>query len=377
MKRLALIALIVLATGSGQLGCGSNPLSGGGSGGAIAAGGAIGAGGGFGFGGLRLPAGGNSGTGAGGIPGTGGAEAGDIRLGFGASCSGYVGAGGSPPAWDGGLPSDGADAAAPVMGCDVLPEDQATFPWIIEPKGKVAGPTGAGGTTGVGGGSGSGCQSTFGQSSYQDVVCTGAAWLRPTGGVGGAGGNVPSLTWDDGSKMSWEPHALDPAIPAPITQGSPDQRVWAELQIHVTTQSGPFVTIGPALWGQPAIQVLTVRDSQNGPIRFIAQQGTGLADPTVEQLTALFGVTAHSVPVCSFEQRDSQYDMRFTLDDHVLETTPTQLIRYGVGTEVRSPFGIFAVVWYRRDQQIAAAYCGPGARDTQTVGFVASRTASP
>lgn len=377
MKRLALLSLFVGLAGSWQLGCGSHSLSNGGSGGAVGAGGAIGAGGVFGFGGLPLPVGGNTGSGAGGIPDTGGAVAGPIRIGWGSDCSGNVGAGGSPAPWDGGLPGDGGDAAAPAPGCEVVPQDQATFPWIIEAKGSIAGPTGAGGTSGVGGGSGSGCRSTFGQTSYEDIVCTGAAWLRPTGGVGGAGGNVPSLTWDDGSKMSWEPHALDPAIPPPIAQGAPDQRVWADLQIHQTGQVGVFATIGETLDLQPAVQALTVRDSQDGAIRFIALQGVGVAELTAEQLNTLFGVTAQIVPVCSFEQRDSQHDIRLTLDDHALQTTPTQLIRYGVATQVTSPKGAFAVLWYHRDQQIATAYCAPGVHDVPSVGVVVSRTATP
>src|SRR6185312_12038944 len=236
-------------------------------------------------------------TGTGGAAGKGGAGAGGTRT------MPHPGAGG---AWDGGeMPAlDGGDSAGPgstgtqttcvaadggVVGgpdqettvggdagaCVSLPADAPTFPWALEPQ--LAG--GSGGDASIA----SGCLTTLAGGELVDAVCSGAAWLRPNGGAGGSGGNVPSLTWDDGSRLSWQPAGVDASIPPPIAPGAADQRVWAQLESH-----GWLAISGQCGWAWD--QAMEVRDAPGGRIRFMARQGAGEPEPSQADLTTLFGV---------------------------------------------------------------------------------------
>jgi hypothetical protein len=323
-----------------------------------------------------------------------------LQVGAGADCA--IG-GGYGVALDAGLPPAGA--GVPSNRCGALPADVSTFPWVVTlpSSGPGAGGSatgagasvGAGGATGAGGGgvSGSeaeisdagvggtggatsGCLLTPTADNSLNVTCSGAAWLRPTGG---AADNGPTITWDDGAQLQWPSYGPVSPIAAPIAPGAPAQRVWAEMQSHENSVKGPFATIGSALTFDETttIQTMTLRDTQGGNIRFIAQQGDNLPDPTPDQLNALFGVTADAVPTCSLEDQGVGYAVRATVDDHLLETTPPQKIPYGRTTRVTAPNGTFDVFWYTRAQEILEGSCDNAVHQVPMVGFLASRVASP
>jgi len=266
---------------------------------------------------------------------------------------------------DGGLmrpPLGGSpDAGAGDGGvCATLPADPPAFPWTIEPQ---LGAVSAGGD----GSLASGCRATTVSGQVVDVVCSGAAWLRPNGGTGGSGGAVPSVTWDDGSRLSWEPAGLDPSIPAPIAPGAADQRVWADLESH-----GWLAVPGACGWSWD--QTMTLRDADGGRIRFMAREGAGEPEPSAADLGALFGVSTDAVTWCTHDVVGGPALFHQTLHEHVLATNPPQVIPYGQATEVTTPNGNFAVLWYARSQVAypLSATCAGCLNQGPDVGFVAS-----
>jgi hypothetical protein len=304
MTRIALVAVVLTVA---SVGCGSKSLSTSETGGAPGTGGWVGAGG--------VPY----------IVATGGTGGGDVPT----------------PRGAGGF---GGDAA--FCGVQLGP----FFPW------QISVPSSSGGAGGGGDAGFSGCQrlagTDAGAADDADLSCGGQAWLRATGGPGGAVG--PTITWDDGSQLAW----VGPtSFPPPITAGAPDERVWVEL-----------VRQNPVL-------KMELRDSSGaGAIRLMAWNGVPLADPTAEQIIALFGVDASSTATCSWPILSSGTE---TVYDHLLQTTPPQRIPYGQVTEVNAPTGSFVVLW-------DSAYLNtPASEDCLTciggwsLGFVASKQASP
>lgn len=265
---------------------------------------------------------------------------------------------------DGGLTASpdgsalgGGDADAGV--CAALAADPPAFPWAIEPQ------LGAGNV--ADGSGGSGCWTTTVSGQVVDVVCSGAAWLRPNGGAGGSGGNVPSVTWDDGSRLSWQPAGLDTSIPPPIAPGSADQRVWAEMESH-----GWLAVAGQCGWSWD--QTMDLRDAAGGKIRFMARQGAGEPEPTSEDLNALFGVHVETVTSCTHDALGGPALFHQSLHEHLLVTSPMQVIPYGQATQVTTPNGSFAVLWYSRSQVAhpLSTTCAGCLNQGPIVGFVAS-----
>lgn len=256
-------------------------------------------------------------------------------------------------------PPDQGTLDAGAGACASLPADAPTFPWTIEPQ-QGGGTPGDASVT-------SGCLTTLVGGELVDAVCSGLAWLRPNGGAGGSGGNVPSLTWDDGSRLSWQPAGLDPSIPPPIAPGAADQRVWAQLESH-----GWLAISGQCGWAWD--QTMEVRDAPGGRIRFMARQGAGEPEPSQADLTTLFGVRTDAATWCTRDVVGGPALFHQSLYEHVLGTSPAQVIPYGQATQVTTPSGTFAVLWYARGQVAhpLSATCEGCLSQGPIVGFVVS-----
>ena len=308
MNRIALVAL-VLAVAS--LGCRSNTLSTSGTGGSPAAGGSMGTGG--------APY----------LAGTGGGSTG--------GAGGTVGVG--------GIGGESGKCGA---------QQEPFFPWEVTPS------NGSGDAGGVSDAGPSGCQVAAGNAGfYPNLSCSGEAWLRATGGVGGAGG--PTVTWDDGSQLSW----VGPAsLPPPIAPGAPDERVWVQLVQQNVTLAGPYTRL---------TQKMDLRDSSGGPIRLMAWNGETLPDLTSDEIVAVFGVDASTVTSCRSPYVNGGASSSVTLSDHLLQTAPVTQIPYGQITAVNAPTGSFAVFWYallaNATPSVICEQCFSGPR----LSFIASK----
>ena len=283
------------------------------------------------------------------------------------------GSGGAPGAeggaiGTGGLPALGGfgDASLPPADdatCNPGLEYQRTFPWQFQQQS-----FGGQGGGNADAGTPSGCQVT---PSY-DVSCSGPATLRADAdGMGGAGG--AAVVWDDGSKLIWSPIvAADPAIISPIPADGPDRRVWAEMKRYSSVGSDKMCSLVD-------VETMELRESEGGTILYMALQAPTLPELTADDLIPLFGVSADTVPSCSYETIEGCTTMRETLNDHVLQTTPPQTVPYGQPAQVTTPNGTFSVIWYSRSEQalgpVTACTCSGVAG--QMVAFVASRTTAP
>ncbi len=284
----------------------------------------------------------------------GGGDA-DVTQGVGPTETTCVGDGGWPASLDAG------GAAGDAGICDTLPADPPAFPWSQPHVGARDG-----------GSADSGCQTTSVSGQTVDVACSGAAWLRAVGSMTANGQPAPTLTWDDGSSVAWDPTGLDPSIPAPIAEGGADQRVWAELESH-----GWLAVPGQCGWSWD--QTMELRDSAGGAIRLLARQGASVAEPDSAELAALFGVDARATTFCTHDALGGPALFRQTLHDHQLATDPPQVIPYAQPTRVTTPNGTFQVLWYSRSQvaRPLSTTCAGCLNQGPIVGLVASRIAAP
>ncbi len=266
---------------------------------------------------------------------------------------------------DGGAIADAAaaDAHATSDGgvCFTLPPDPRVFPWIFEPRGSSA-------TVDA---SASGCQLNVVSGQLVDVVCSGPAFLRADGGLTDAGASAPSIVWDDKSVLSWSPMA-NASIAAPIAAGASPQRVWAAMESH------GWLSV-PGQCGWTWNQTMEVRDSAGGPIRFMAREGASLPELTSEESMALFGTSTAPVAACTHDVMGGPGLFHQTLNDHVLGMGNPQRIPYAQPTNVATPNGTFAVVWYSRTQhaQASSTSCAGCLNQGPIVGLLASRVLAP
>lgn len=303
---------------------------------------------------------GSGGKGAGGAFGDGaavdGSYDGSIGLGTGGAttCLGQT---------DGGAVLDAAAVdARPTSDagvCLTLAADPPAFPWIFEPRRS---------NPGVDAGA-SGCQANIVAGQVVDVVCSGPAWLRASGGLSDAGESVPSISWDDGSLLSWSAAGGNPSVPPPIAAGAAQQRVWVEMESH-----GWLTTPGQCgfFWNQ----TMDLRDSAGGPIRFMARQGASLPELTSDESAALFGTTTQPVAACLHDMLGGPGLFHQTLNDHLLGTGRPARVPYAQPTSVATPNGTFEVIWYSRTQhaQALSTTCAGCLNQGPIVGLLASRT---
>jgi hypothetical protein len=245
--------------------------------------------------------------------------------------------------------------------CPMLAADPPAFPWIFEPRRS---------TPGVDAGA-SGCQANIVSGQVVDVVCSGPAWLRASGGLmTDAGESVPSILWDDGSLLSWSVAGGNPSVPPPVAAGAAQQRVWVAMESH-----GWLTTPGQCgfFWNQ----TMELRDTDGGPIRFMARQGASLPELTADQSAALFGTTTQPVAACTHDMLGGPGLFHQTLNDHLLGTgTPARIV-YAQPTRAVTPNGTFELLWYSRTQhaQALSTTCAGCLNQGPIVGLLASRVA--
>jgi hypothetical protein len=198
-----------------------------------------------------------------------------------------------------------------------------SLPWtlVLPDAGTSTGAAGADATA-------SGCQGTGAGYSW-DGACSGAAWLHTAG-------DPPTLVWDDGSQMVWSAADLGQPLKPPAVE-SADTRVWASLthRYHVTCP----------VCGATTSQVLEIRESSGGKLLFLGQTGPNLQDPGAEQLMALFGAAADTRALCTRNDTDGCTRTLLTVNDHLVHTTPAQVIQPSVVTTVPAPNGLIQLYW--------------------------------
>ena len=144
--------------------------------------------------------------------------------------------------------------------------------------------------------------------------------------------------------------------------------VWVDFQRR-TVVVCPFC-------GAYTTNILQIRDSQNGPLRFYDQQGAVLPNLTDGQVTELFGVGATPIQTCTFPAYAGCYSFLRTEFDHQLQTSPPQMIVDATLTPVATPHGQFQVFWASSTESYAQRQdnCSDGPAYASDTGFVANRT---
>jgi hypothetical protein len=188
----------------------------------------------------------------------------------------YVG----PTALDGGLPSPGdagsADAGRTVDGavaarCQVLP--------------------------GLG-------------PNNRGLSCRGNAQLqlRSTG---------PVVAFADGTELAWNGDLA--GYMAPYVQQPAGDAVWVDYEMS-WSESHPFADY------LHITNTLEIRNGEGGKVRSFTQNGVDLPPLSDAQVADVFGVAARAVPSCSFQATGGCTTFDRTQYDHLLLTTPNQII---------------------------------------------------
>lgn len=309
-----------------------------------------------------------SGTGAG---GTGsGATGGNPS---GGSATGGLATGGSPTGGSGGSPGTGGvilfdagvhDGADGPPVCDnpggpltTTGRPRPTFPWTLTSPNPDGGFSTSAST--------SGCHAVPG--AYEaDILCSGPATLR-------ADSAGPTLTWPDGARLTWDPTGLPAGFTPPSVvgaagaPGAADQQVWAQLARH-------SVVVCPVCGGYET-RTMDIRESEGGPVLFMAREGVRLDDLPPAQVQEVFGAGMATVASCSFQTQAACNVLRRTNLDHLLDTIPVQAIPHAVMTRVITPKGTFDVIWHA-SIDTAVGYvnnCADGPGIANDTGFLASR----
>jgi hypothetical protein len=259
--------------------------------------------------------------------------------------------GDASPAIDGG-----AVCPAGSLGPTMEGPPRRTLSWTFSPPavdaGVPAGDAGAGDSAA----SPSRCVKSTVAAPVNDYSCRGGAQLS-------AGAAGPILTFDDGSKLTWDAGA--PPAPPPYVQGAGGDRVWVSfLQMsHV---------ICPVC-GAYTYQWLEIRDTgASGTVRYYAQQGDHLASP-LDLAGEMFGVPVAENAVCTIHATGCLLLDR-TEYDHQVATTPAQTIPFATLTEISAPGGTYDVLWAATSEaNVKYGNCTDTPGPTNDNGFVATR----
>jgi hypothetical protein len=278
----------------------------------------------------------------------------------------------SSPPEEVGTGGDGErDALASCDGMTTGPlttddRPRPTFGWTFVAPAGNGGSSAAGGAGGGAGGSGGG---TMGDrsawTSLTDalgsvkVSCSGLAWLQiRTSG--------PVIQIDDGSLLAWQ-YFEAPVPPPSIThQQDGGDQVWIDFE--QTDQACYFCE-------DYRMRSLVIRDSQGGPIRFMAREGVAQPDLTAAEEMELFGVTATAQPRCTLNVSGACLSFTRTVYEHVLATTPPSLVPAGSATTVATTHGNFDIAWTASTEADEKLNCADGPGIAHDTGFVAVRLA--
>jgi hypothetical protein len=195
------------------------------------------------------------------------------------------------------------------------------------------------------------------------VACQGTATSRRSGGE-------LELVFADGSALRWQamPGAPTVALPA-VSDG---QAVWADFSASTSV-------VCPVC-GSYQTTLLQIRTAMDGPLLWIGREGVALGDVSADLVQELFGVAVHEQLSCERSLSAGCFHDTRQVFDHILATTPEQVIPAASLRHIVSPKGEYDVLWAHSSdlgtyQQPTACADGPGvASDT---GFAASRTAPP
>ncbi len=123
---------------------------------------------------------------------------------------------------------------------------------------------------------------------------------------------------------------------------------------------------------------LQIRNGEAGRVRFFAQNGLVLPKLTDAQVMDIFGVTADTVPTCSFRTTAGCYSFTRTHNDRVLRTTPPAMITHAAWTSaVPTPNGSYWIFWATSSETDSQfnMNCADGPGIATDNGFIAVLTA--
>ena len=234
-------------------------------------------------------------------------------------------------------------------------------PWVVTTGGD-AGAAVAPGDAGVG----SGCTrvpvtGTFAAAHGSDVRCGGSASVRR------AGADF-ALVFADGSVLAWDQPGGAPAVSVPgLADGD---SAWVDFS-RLTTVVCPFC-------GSYPTTALEVRGSAGGPLLWIGREGPTLDDINADLVSELFGVGVHEEPACQESFSAGCFNVTRQRLDHVIETTPAQVVHAGGLSLITTPKGEYDVLWaHSSEQSVFQTNCADGPGVATDTGFAASRRTTP
>lgn len=247
----------------------------------------------------------------------------------------------------------------PQAGTTTWNPPRKTLPWvaIIGNAGNVDAGNGsnAGVDAAVPPSAGCGAMTAFG-----GVTCRGLAGATQSG-------SALDLVWADGSVLRWDSTIVDKAVARPVVANG--DSVWVEFSYAVQVVC-PFC-------GTSNSTSVSIRKAEAGVVIWTGQQGHTLGDVSDAQAQELFGVSFREQASCHGKVTLGCWTTDRTLYDHILETTPEQVVPHATIARVTTPKGQYDLFWTHSTDDKATDTCidGPGlAADT---GFAASLIAAP
>jgi hypothetical protein len=257
---------------------------------------------------------------------------------------------------------DGQAATCQVLAQSASASAERTLPWSLTWKADAGTPDRGGGPdSGDGGSLGPGCvlpSTAVMMPNSHPPACSGNAIARRQG-------VALTLTLDDGSTLTWTPSLVTNSIAPPkVVDG---QSVWVTYpeQSHIMC---------PAC-GAYSTAEIQIRTEQAGTLLWIARQGRILDDVSDTLVHELFGVGAREQGVCQYTSQEACHNVQRTLFEHVLETTPEQLVRHATVQRILSPQGQYEIFWARSrevDVPTDIQLCLDGPNPASETGFAAS-----
>jgi len=242
-------------------------------------------------------------------------------------------------------------------------------PWIatLATDGGVTAAADAGGTADAGAATGSGCvpvppDNPFSSLGTPGVACAGNATARGTG-------NDVMLVFADGSTLRWDTSVTEAVISPPVVADG--ARVWVDFSRRtsvVCPVCGSFQTT-----------LLQIRaGSSTGPLIWIGRESVAIAEIGADLVSELFGVGAHEQVACQEAYTAGCFDVTRQQYDHILETSPAQVIPAASRRHITTSKGEYDVFWAHSTQQsVQQTLCFDGPAVGSDDGFAASRTSGP
>lgn len=277
----------------------------------------------------------------------------------GTACGRAASNGRSMDSGNGGGTSGDATCSGSVGGAwSTWQAPRATISWSVSvatdggvPAELDAGPTQCAHTS-DGGTPASGCTGAPGD----DLSCSGAAIVRRSS-------DALTLELADGSVVAWDPLRVTSPVAQPaLADGS---HVWVSYR-YLTGVVCPFC-------GTYYNAEIQIRDCTTDRLLWIAREGHTLDDVSAALVTELFGTSAHEEVECRASGQAGCYPVDRVVYNHVLETTPEQVLPHAVLTRVSSPNGAYDVIWAHSDDTVGStSNCADGPGVASDTAFAAS-----